>query len=1304
MGFIAWYSRRNRGAVAGAGTYMWIALLAGLAAVLQGISMAGPTEAWALVWFNVRFACFAVIPPLWLVFILRFTGKQGLLSKPRIALLFVIPAITQIMLWTNDWHGLWAARDVAFNRVGPFFVPLTSARAPGPGYAAHIVYANAVMLAGLVVLFVASIQMRGRSRGQALILGAGTLVMVFGALFSSFSLAPGMTLNIVPQSFALGSLIIAWGLYRHRFLAAMPVVDHGKPVPLALIVMYVTASLGIMTAAFMYYRHYEQRYRARAEQELDIIARLKVDDLVRWRAERTGDGAMLSGNATFRALARRYWSGPGDEAVRGQIFSWLLNIRDSRRYDSVMLLDARGAVRLTTDAAGHLAHLPARRFLDEARGAGAPVLSDFHREEAGLPIHLSVIVPLHDGPGRGADLGFVVMIIDPEQWLYPMISRWPGPERTAETLLVRRDGDSVLYLNELRHKKNSALNLRFSLDKKRLPAAMAVLGHEGVVDGIDYRGVPVVAALRSVPGSPWRLVARMDQSEVYAPVRERFWIMVGVLGVLLAGTGAGAGLLWRRQGERHVRERLEAAEALREQEDRYRLLADHMTDTVWLMDMDLRTTFISPSVVRVRGFTLEELRDMPLERHLTPASLKAATETFVEEMARLNADPSYAFHRTLELEFYRKDGSSFWSENTFTVIRDERGRPASILGEGRDITERKRAEEAMRASEARYRRLFETAKDGIIILDAETGMIADVNPFMIEMLGFSYEQFQGKTIWDIGFFGDIVPNRDKFLELQEKEFVRYEDLPLETADGRKMDVEFVSNVYEVDSKKVIQCNIRDITARVRMQKALDWVSAHQKALLAAIPDIVMEVDMNKVCTWANGPGIEFFGEDVVGKEAAYYFEGEQDTYQKVRPIFNGDESVIYLESWQRRRDGEKRLLAWWCNALKDGNGRVTGALSSARDITERRRAEEALRLKNMVFDASLAATSIADLNGTITQANDAFLRVWGYSEREDVIGKPISFFFLDENEAALIVGALNDTGAWEGLFTARRKDGSTFIAQSQATAVRDETGALIAYQSAVLDVTDRQRAEAALVELNETLERRVRERTADLEEANREIASFAYSVSHDLRAPLRAIDGFSKALLEDCADRLDGRGRDYLERIRKGSQRMGRLIDDILRLSRAGRQELAREEVDLGAMAGSVLRDLARLEPGRTVETVVREGVGAVGDPALLRVVLENLLGNAWKFTSKRAGARIEFGATDIDGKRAFFVRDNGAGFDMKYADRLFTPFQRLHSTHEFEGTGIGLALVKRVVGRHGGRVWAEGAPGSGATFYFTLE
>ena len=239
---------------------------------------------------------------------------------------------------------------------------------------------------------------------------------------------------------------------------------------------------------------------------------------------------------------------------------------------------------------------------------------------------------------------------------------------------------------------------------------------------------------------------------------------------------------------------------------------------------------------------------------------------------------------------------------------------------------------------------------------------------------------------------------------------------------------------------------------------------------------------------------------------------------------------------------------------------------------------------------------------------------------------------------------------------------------------------------------------------NEELESRVEQRTRELEASNQELEAFSYSVSHDLRAPLRTIDGFSLALEEDFAEKLDAQGKDYILRVRNGVQRMGTLIDSLLQLSRVTRFDIQREPVDLSQLATLVFREIQAGDPQREVKWIAQAGVTAEVDPRLMRVAFENLIGNAWKFTARKPDATVTFGSSPQNGKTVYFLRDNGAGFDMAYVDRLFTAFQRLHGERDFKGSGIGLATVSRIIRRHHGSIWAEGEPGKGATFYFTLS
>jgi two-component system cell cycle sensor histidine kinase/response regulator CckA len=283
------------------------------------------------------------------------------------------------------------------------------------------------------------------------------------------------------------------------------------------------------------------------------------------------------------------------------------------------------------------------------------------------------------------------------------------------------------------------------------------------------------------------------------------------------------------------------------------------------------------------------------------------------------------------------------------------------------------------------------------------------------------------------------------------------------------------------------------------------------------------------------------------------------------------------------------------------------------------------------------------------------------------------------------------------------RSGRTVPVEDSAAPIVDGTGEVLGKVTVFRDITERTRAEKAIQELNAELEKRVIERTAQLQAANKELQSFNYSIAHDLRAPLRGIDGFSAILIEQHTANLSQEGLKCLKRIREGAERMRQLIEDMLRLARVAQCDYSPQEVDLTELAGNVIEELQAQHKDRQVSFILQDGVTVMGDGPLLRIMMENLLSNAWKFTGKTAAPRIEFGSFQDEGKQVCYVRDNGVGFDMKHADKLFGVFQRLHSTEAFEGTGIGLAIVERIIHRHGGRIWANSAPNRGSTFYFMI-
>jgi PAS domain S-box-containing protein len=355
--------------------------------------------------------------------------------------------------------------------------------------------------------------------------------------------------------------------------------------------------------------------------------------------------------------------------------------------------------------------------------------------------------------------------------------------------------------------------------------------------------------------------------------------------------------------------------------------------------------------------------------------------------------------------------------------------------------------------------------------------------------------------------------------------------------------------------------------------------------------------------------------------------------------------------------------------------------------------EQRLQLAAIVESSGDAIIAFS-LDGTIQSWNHGAVTLFGYSA-EEVVGRPIWQLFSSgrqEDDSELIARVASGESIEPLDTTRQRKDGTVVDVSVTISPIRELGGAVVGASMAARDISKRKRAEAEAFRAREVAET-----------ANRELEAFSYSVAHDLRAPLRGINGFSHTLREEYGDALDQVGHGYLSRVQDAANEMGRLIDALLELGRLSRVGIRKQPVDLSELARATARRLKDLDPGRAVEFVIRDGITDEGDGALLAAAIENLLGNAWKFTRKRPNARIEFGCDQEDGKNVYFVRDNGAGFDMAFASKLFGVFQRLHTQSEFEGTGVGLATVQRIMRRHGGRVWAEGKVDEGACIHFTI-
>jgi PAS domain S-box-containing protein len=740
----------------------------------------------------------------------------------------------------------------------------------------------------------------------------------------------------------------------------------------------------------------------------------------------------------------------------------------------------------------------------------------------------------------------------------------------------------------------------------------------------------------------------------------------------------------------------------RRSQERFRQLIECAPNGMVMVDQKGNIVLVNTQIEKAFGYSRDELLGRSIEI-LVPQRFRAHHASYRNGyIANPAARPMGAGR---DLYGLRKDGSEFPVEIGLNPMETEQG--TMILGTIVDITERKQVEQELRRSKEQLAGIISSAMDAIITVDREQRIVL-FNDAAEKMFLFPSEDAIGQPLDRFipeRFRAGHHDNIRRFAEtnVTKRSMGALGALFAVRANGQEFPIEASISQIELDQQKLFTVILRDVTARKQVEAALK----EQTQILELAPVFIRDPVSDQLVFWNKGAE-QMYGwtaEEALGKVVYELLRTESDQpREKIQAI------LFARGHWEgelvhTRRDGKRIVVASHWVVHRDDEGNPKAVLEVNNDITNLRQAEEKLTRLATAVEQSGDSIVITDADGNVQYVNPAFEETTGYSSKEVVGRNPR---FLKSGNASReyyehLWKTITSGSQWTGHFTNRKKDGTLFEEEATISPVRDGAGKIISYVAVKRDVTERMRAEEQIRLLNEELEQRVADRTAQLEAANKELEAFSYSVSHDLRAPLRHINGFSQALLEDYADQLDATGKSYLQEVRGASQEMAQLIDDVLQLARVTRGEMSTEKISLSELAHTVIGDLKKKNGQRDVRVEIEEGLFTRGDKRLLQIMLTNLLGNAWKFTSKRERAEIAFGRQKCGSDLLYFVRDNGAGFDMAYANKLFGAFQRLHTGGEFEGTGIGLATVQRIVTRHGGRVWADAKVNEGATFYFVL-
>jgi PAS domain S-box-containing protein len=636
---------------------------------------------------------------------------------------------------------------------------------------------------------------------------------------------------------------------------------------------------------------------------------------------------------------------------------------------------------------------------------------------------------------------------------------------------------------------------------------------------------------------------------------------------------------------RDITDRKTAEDKVHKSEEKYRLLAENISDVIWILDAEtMYFTYISPSVERLRGYTPEEIISRPMTEALSPEAAAYISQSTRERAAAILAGKENPGGIDVtEVEQPRKDGTSVWTEVVTTFYVNKNTGKVEVLGVTRDISERKKAADALKQSEIYFADIFENAN-----------------------IGLAYTTLDGKIL-----------AMNKALE----------------------------EIVETPKEKIIGKNLIQIARHFLKGKNL-------------------ETAMSSI-------------NDLLAKKTVKPFQIEVGN----------------------------KILEVTANSNKNSD-RLTGIVH---DITEKKQAEEEIHKIGQHYRALIEKAPdgiiLLDSGGSMKFASSSARKMFGYGIDDEMPADPSLFTHPDDLQRVLSELTLifqNPSYTPTLVYRFADKNGNWLWIESTFSNLLEEPSV----QSIVINfrnISDRKQAEDEIHRLNAGLEERVNERTAQLEAVNSELQAFAYSVSHDLRAPLRAIDGFSKFVLEDYGSKLDSEGQRLLGLIRSNTQKMDKLITDILSLSRVARTEHKKSDIDMTKMAFSMYNEVVLPELQGKINLIIDPLPEAFADSTFIKQVWINLISNAVKFTSLRSNPEIRIGAYKEDKSNVYFIKDNGVGFNPDYSHKLFGVFQRLHKANEFEGTGVGLAIVQRIINRHGGRVWAEGREGYGATFYFSL-
>ena len=796
----------------------------------------------------------------------------------------------------------------------------------------------------------------------------------------------------------------------------------------------------------------------------------------------------------------------------------------------------------------------------------------------------------------------------------------------------------------------------------------------------------MIAVSKSIPDSPWFIVTKVDETEAFAPWHFRAGlILASIFGVILI-TNAILRVAWLRQTKfsHYTRSLIEAS-----------------LDPLVTINSSGKITDLNAATETVTGLTRTELIGSDFSDYFTsPEKARTAYEQVFSE----------GLLRDYPLELRHRDGRITPVLYNATVYRNQSGKIAGVFAAARDISERTRTEEKIRYLAS----IVETSDDAIIgkTLDEQ---ILSWNKGAERIYGYTAKEAIGRSI----VFLAPPERKDELKTIIERikrgESIEHFETTRQRKDGQIIQVMLTISPIKNANEEIVGASTiaRDITVNKQAEREIKKLNQYMRSLIEASLDPLVTISPLGKITDVNVSTETATGQtrcELIGSDFTDYFTAPEKAQAAYEQVFR-EGSVRDYPLELRHRNGNVIPVLYNASVYRNESNEVVGVFAAARDMSEIKHAQMLLNESETRLNFAMQKSHIGvwelDLVNHTTWRTLNHDQIFGY---ETLLSNWTYEMFLDhvlpedrpEVERSFRV-SMDTRSDWNFECRIRRADGEVRWIFASGGHTLNSKNNLMRMSGIVFDITRRKQAEEEIKKLNQELESIVARRTAKLELVNKELESFAYSAAHDLRTPLRSIDGFSQILMEDYGHKLDPAGKKYLEIIRTDSQRMGQLIDDILHLSKISRSSLKLLPINLSDTVAEIGASFKCTEPERHVDLIIQQDCKAVADLNLMRIAMENILSNAWKFTNKQRNPKIEFGIELHEDHPVYFVRDNGIGFDMQYSSKLFGAFQRLHPIHEFPGNGIGLATVQRIIQRHGGKIWIEGRLNEGATVYFTL-